>query len=73
MKYFIIAGEASGDMHASNLMKGLAHSDAEAAFSFIGGDLMLEVSPNGLTQHYNRMNFMGLFAVIANSADWPGY
>lgn len=66
MKYFIIAGEASGDMHASNLMKGLLHSDPEAAFRFIGGDLMQALAPNGLTQHYSKMNFMGLFAVIAN-------
>ncbi len=66
MKYFIIAGEASGDLHASNLMKGIKHSDQEASFRFLGGDLMKEVSPGGLLQHYRNMNFMGLFSVIAN-------
>ena len=66
MKYFIIAGEASGDLHASNLMKGLRKTDPEASFRFLGGDLMQEVSPDGLQYHYSKMNFMGLFAVLAN-------
>ncbi len=66
MKYFLIAGEASGDLHASNLMKGLLNSDREASFHFIGGDLMLDLASDGLRYHYRNMNFMGLFAVIAN-------
>lgn len=66
MNYFLIAGEASGDLHASNLMKGLSKTDKEASFRFIGGDLMLDVAANGLRYHYKNMNFMGLFAVIAN-------
>ena len=41
MKYFLIAGEASGDLHASNLMAALKKLDAEADFRFLGGDLML--------------------------------
>ena len=40
MKYFLIAGEASGDLHASNLMAALKEQDAEADFRFLGGDLM---------------------------------
>ncbi len=66
MKYFIIAGEASGDLHASNLMKGIRKTDPKAGFRFLGGDLMKEVSPDGLQYHYSKMNFMGLFAVLAN-------
>ena len=66
MKYFLIAGEASGDLHASNLMKGLSNSDKESSFRYIGGDLMQDVAPDGLRYHYRNMNFMGLFAVIAH-------
>lgn len=66
MKYFIIAGEASGDLHASNLMKGLMNSDPQAEFRFIGGDLMKAHDPEGLYHHYSGMNYMGLFAVLAN-------
>ena len=40
MRYFIIAGEASGDLHASFLMAGIKKNDPEAIFSFFGGDLM---------------------------------
>ena len=43
MKYFLIAGEASGDLHASNLMAALKEQDAEADFRFLGGDLMQAV------------------------------
>ena len=43
MKYYIIAGEASGDLHASNLMRSLKAKDAEAEFRFFGGDLMSAV------------------------------
>ena len=43
MKYFLIAGEASGDLHASNLMAALKKQDAEADFRFLGGDLMQAV------------------------------
>lgn len=66
MKYFIIAGEASGDLHASNLMKGIRKTDPEACFRFLGGGLMEEIAPDGLIYHYSSMNFMGLFAVLAN-------
>ena len=43
MKYYIIAGEASGDLHAANLMRSILKQDAAAEFRFFGGDLMAEV------------------------------
>ncbi len=57
MKYFLIAGEASGDLHASNLMKELIRKDPEAEFRFLGGDLMQEVYP-GILMHYKDTAFM---------------
>ena len=51
MKYFLIAGEASGDLHASNLMAALKEQDAEADFRFLGGDLMQAVGGT-LVKHY---------------------
>ncbi|MEX0982833.1 MAG: lipid-A-disaccharide synthase [Bacteroidales bacterium] len=66
MRYFLIAGEASGDLHASNLMVGLKDVDPEAEFMFVGGDLMAEVACQKPFQHYREINFMGLFAVIAH-------
>ncbi len=47
MKYYLIAGEASGDLHASNLMKGLKKFDKAAEFRFFGGDLMAEAGRKG--------------------------
>ena len=58
MKYFLIAGEASGDLHASNLMAALKKQDAEADFRFLGGDLMQAVGGT-LVKHYRDMAFMG--------------
>jgi len=57
MKYFLIAGEASGDLHASNLMKELKKLDPDAEFRFMGGDLMQEVS-DGLVMHYRETSYM---------------
>lgn len=57
MKYFFIAGEASGDLHASNLMKGLLESDPQAEFCYMGGDLMEAVAP-GMVMHYRDTNYM---------------
>lgn len=65
MKYFLIAGEASGDLHGSNLMKGLKEVDAEAEFCFWGGDLMQNVGGT-LKKHYKDTAFMGLLTVILN-------
>lgn len=65
MKYYIIAGEASGDLHGSNLMKGLREKDPKAEFRAWGGDLMEEQGAI-LVKHYRDLAFMGFFEVIAN-------
>lgn len=65
MKYFIVAGEASGDLHASNLMAALKIQDAEADFRFLGGDLMQAVGGT-LVKHYREMAFMGFIPVLLN-------
>jgi lipid-A-disaccharide synthase len=65
MKYYIIAGEASGDLHGSNLMKALKIKDPQAEFKYFGGDLMMAEAP-GLVMHYSEMAFMGFVEVIVN-------
>lgn len=65
MKYYIIAGEASGDLHASNLMKELKKLDSKADFRFWGGDLM-QKQGGELVKHYRDLAFMGFAEVIAN-------
>lgn len=65
MKYYLIAGEASGDLHGSNLMKALKKEDSDAEFRFFGGDLMNEEG-GVLTKHYSEMAFMGFVEVLAN-------
>lgn len=65
MKYYIIAGEASGDLHASNLMKGLRQQDAEATFRCWGGDMMQEAG-GILVKHYRDLAFMGFAEVLLN-------
>ena len=62
MKYFLIAGEASGDLHASNLMRELKRADKDAEFCFLGGDLMQQQGGR-LVIHYRQMAFMGIIAV----------
>ncbi|MDP2423404.1 MAG: lipid-A-disaccharide synthase, partial [Bacteroidales bacterium] len=64
-KYYIIAGEASGDLHASNLMKELKKVDSHAQFRFWGGDKM-QAQGGELVVHYRHTNFMGFFEVVAN-------
>ncbi|RPI44537.1 MAG: lipid-A-disaccharide synthase, partial [Bacteroidetes bacterium] len=59
MKYFLIAGEASGDLHASNLMSSLVREDVKAQFRFMGGDRMAGVS-GGMVIHYRETSFMML-------------
>ncbi|MFI3289907.1 MAG: lipid-A-disaccharide synthase [Rikenellaceae bacterium] len=67
MRYFLIAGEPSGDLHGSNLMRGLLESDPEAEFRFWGGDKMAEVGGvENLGLHYRESSFFGLFQVIFN-------
>ena len=65
MKYFILAGEASGDLHASNLIRALQTEDAEATFVGLGGDKMRDAGCR-LLQDYRNMAFMGVIAVLAN-------
>ncbi|MFZ4931826.1 lipid-A-disaccharide synthase [Chryseobacterium sp. Mn2064] len=65
MKYYIIAGEASGDLHGSNLMKALQQKDPNAEFRFWGGDLM-KAQGGTLVKHYRDLAFMGFLEVVMN-------
>ena len=65
MKYYIISGEASGDLHGSNLMKALQRVDVNADFRFWGGDLMQAVGGT-LVKHYKERAFMGFTEVLMN-------
>ena len=72
MKYYLIAGEASGDLHASNLMKALRVQDTSAEFRFWGGDLMEKVG-GALVMHYQKLAFMGFWEVFKNLASLSKY
>lgn len=63
MKYYLIAGEASGDLHASHLMTALKQEDPEAQFRFFGGDLMAAVGGT-LVKHYRELAYMGFIPVL---------
>jgi len=65
MKYYIIAGEASGDLHGSNLMKALKQKDPDAEFRFWGGDLMTKQGGT-IVKHYRDLAFMGFLEVAMN-------
>lgn len=65
MKYYIIAGEASGDLHGSNLIKALKEKDPKAEFRFWGGDLM-KAQGGTLVKHYKDLAFMGFLEVAKN-------
>ena len=65
MKYYIIAGEASGDLHAANLMKQLKKRDSEAYFRVWGGDKM-QAEANEMVRHFKDTSFMGIFNVLWN-------
>lgn len=65
MRYYIISGEASGDLHGSNLMKALQKEDVNAEFRFWGGDLMAAVGGT-LVKHYKERAFMGFIEVLMN-------
>ena len=65
MKYYIIAGEASGDLHGSNLIKALLKKDANAQIRCWGGDLMAKAGGD-LAKHYKSMAFMGFLEVLKN-------
>ncbi len=64
MHYFLIAGEASGDLHASHLVAALRRTDSNATFSFLGGDKMAEAAGSEPIIHYRDMAFMGFTEVI---------
>ncbi|MBO5661228.1 MAG: lipid-A-disaccharide synthase [Tidjanibacter sp.] len=67
MKYYLIAGEASGDLHGANLMKGILKCDPEAEFRFWGGDRMAEVGGvERLAKHYRHTSFFGVSEVLKN-------
>lgn len=63
MKYYLIVGEASGDLHASNLMKAIIERDNEAQFRFFGGDLMTAVGGERV-KHYRELAYMGFIPVL---------
>jgi len=65
LKYYIVSGEASGDLHASNLMKSLKQIDKEADFRYFGGDLMQSVG-GVLVKHYRELAYMGILPVLLN-------
>lgn len=65
MRYYLIAGEASGDLHGSNLMHELKSVDTDARFRYFGGDLM-QAEGGELVRHYQEMAFMGILNVVLN-------
>lgn len=65
MKYFLVVGEASGDLHASNLMAALKKQDKDADFRFFGGDLM-QAQGGKMLKHYRELAFMGFIPVLLN-------
>ena len=67
MKYYLIAGEASGDLHGSNLMRGLLANDPRARFRFWGGDRMADAGGReNLVRHYRETSFFGIVGVLRN-------
>ena len=67
MKYYLIAGEPSGDLHGSNLINGLKGADPEAQFRFWGGDKMAEAGGReNLAKHYKETSFFGIVEVVRN-------
>lgn len=73
MKYYIIAGEASGDLHGSNLMKAIQEVDSEAVFQYWGGDHMQAVSSEGLVTHIHETSIMGFSEVLKNLGKIKGF
>ena len=64
MKYFISAGEPSGDLHASELIAAIMHTDKSAEIAFLGGDLMAAAAGCEPVIHYREMAFMGFSEVL---------
>lgn len=73
MKYFLISGEASGDLHASHLMKALKQCDRDAEFDFLGGDLMAREAGKMPIIHYRDMAFMGFIEVAKHLRSILGF
>jgi lipid-A-disaccharide synthase len=71
MRYYIVAGEASGDLHASNLIKAIKTQDSEALFRGCGGDLMRNAGAD-LLMHYKEMAFMGFWEVFVHLSEVLG-
>ena len=65
MKYYLVAGEASGDLHASNLMKSIAQRDKSALFRCFGGDMM-KAAGGQLVKHYRELAYMGFWPVLTH-------
>lgn len=66
MRYFVSAGEASGDIHAAALIKALREKDSDASFTFLGGDMMADAASKNPLIHYRDMAFMGFCEVLRN-------
>ncbi|MBQ5709863.1 MAG: lipid-A-disaccharide synthase, partial [Alistipes sp.] len=67
MKYYVIAGEPSGDLHGSKLLRGIRLEDPEAKFRFSGGDRMADVAGrDAMLYHYTEMSFFGFVQVLKN-------
>ena len=73
MKYFIIAGEASGDLHASHLINAIKQRDAQAQFDFFGGDLMARAAGKSPIVHYRDMAYMGFIEVLKHLREILGF
>ena len=72
MKYFLIAGEASGDLHGGGLIKALRETDSDARFCFLGGDFMENASGVKPVVHYKRMAYMAFSEVLRHLPDILG-
>ena len=73
MKYFLIAGEASGDIHAAQLIAEIGKCDAGAQFRFFGGDLMAGAAGHPPIIHYREMAFMGFIEVLKHIGQIAGF
>ena len=73
MKYFLIAGEASGDLHASHLMASIKHEDPQSEFRFLGGDLMEAQAGVSPIIHYRDMAYMGFMDVVKHLGKILGF
>jgi lipid-A-disaccharide synthase len=67
MNYYIIAGEASGDLHGANLITALRQSDGNASFRLWGGDLMAKAADTELVKHYRTYDYMGIMEVVKHA------